>query len=179
MNAINKKDFEKLICELSDGNGIRLDKDDGEGLIITLVNSEYLSNLSENMELFHIIGLWERPWVQFFFNFLEYEHFEPGTEKNKEFQFLLFKWEGLMWGIVSIPIEKRQLAEISANSSRLKLADGVPVVINGGSFPLNCDMAFTLENLSNDIIYEPGGVYDAKISENFELRKLWKKHGVG
>jgi hypothetical protein len=180
--------------------GVKLDKDEnGSGnMKVSIFTDEELVAISKDESLFHIIGMWTRPWVGYYCNYLEYEHFLPETPENQEFQFRVFKWKDILWAIVSIPINKKNLAYEAATASHLRLADGVPLMMGsdvvkllgstredkqskdlGEFFPLNCERAFTLENQKDDVTYDgPGGMQDAKASEKFALHKLWGKHGV-
>jgi hypothetical protein len=200
MEELTRDQFTDILRIMPEGKGIKLDKDKkGSGnLEIALLVTENLVDLSKNESLFHIIGMWARPWVGYFCNHLEYEYFEPETPANQEFEFRIFKWKNILWAVVSIPISKKDLAYETAEVSHVRLANGVPVMAGGDRlrmlaatrddgglkglgefFPLNCERAFTLENQKNDVVYEgPGGRQDAKASENLALHNLWGKHGV-
>jgi hypothetical protein len=45
-------------------------------------------------------------------------------------------------------------------------------------FPMQSDNVFTLENVRDHVIYEVGGVQDARIEETMKLKALWKQFGL-
>lgn len=183
-----------ILKALPDNMGLFLEKD-GDKMIFTKVQPSDLKKLGEDQNLFHVVAMMNRPWVGYYTNWLEYKHFPPETPANAEFQFRIFKWHGLIWTICSIPVEKKQLCYDAAEISHLRLADGIPIMAGGESvvtvvaatrktdglegfecFPLSTNNTFTLEQQRGDILYEPGGAQDSRVSEQFEINRLWKEH---
>jgi hypothetical protein len=89
---------------------------------------------------------------------MEYTYFPPRSGKNHLFNLVLMRWpsNGIMWSILSFPIEFKPQAEEIAKECGLRLADGVPHVFdNKGAhvFPLEGETVFTLENIHNHQVY--------------------------
>lgn len=89
---------------------------------------------------------------------MEYTYFAPRSGRNGLFQMVLMKWpaQGMMWAVLSFPIEYKPQAEAVANECGLRLADGVPHVFDHSgahTFPLEGDTVFTLENIHNHQVY--------------------------
>ena len=102
-----------------------------------------------------------RPGVHLFCSTLEYKFYPPGTEKNKDFTFQLIKWKvddlEMIYAVASIPMKEKAYAEATAKIVGMRIANGVPTLINGGKpnfFPIQCDNAFTIENDTDHIIYK-------------------------
>lgn len=90
---------------------------------------------------------------------MEYTYFAPRSGQNKYFNMVLMKWprNGMMWAILSFPIEYRPQAEIVAQECGLKIANGVPHVFDmdgAHTFPLDGETVFTLENIHNHKVYD-------------------------
>jgi hypothetical protein len=144
--------------------------------------------------------MWTRPWVGYFANYLEYEYFGPETGENNLFQFRIYRWNEQLWAVMSIPLDRKHLAYEAADHANLRLAYGVPICMSESPlkilatareshipddlkefvkfFPLYNDRVFTLEYRKGNVIYEPGGEQDCRVSENYEIRKLWEKHNL-
>lgn len=60
---------------------------------------------------------------------LEHTHYGPGTDANKDFQVCRLLWQDLDWLLVSIPATDKPLAEDIAGRVGMRLADGVPTLI--------------------------------------------------
>lgn len=98
-----------------------------------------------------------RPGVQDCFEMLEHAHFKPGTLRNDLFHLRLINWEGLIWGIVSIPIADKELMERMAQVNGLRITDSIPVMIGGGvasKFPIESPNLFTFTNVPDHPTYK-------------------------
>lgn len=89
---------------------------------------------------------------------LEYTYFAPRSGRNGLFNMVLMKWprNGMMWAILSFPIEYRPQAEALAKECGLRIANGVPHVFDGDgahTFPIDGETVFTLENIHNHQVY--------------------------
>ena len=120
-------DFSTLLKIMPEDSGVRLDKFPNGDFKLTKVNSEDFKELADNPNLFHIIYQCLRPGVGYFSNYLEHKYFPPETPSNDDFQFINYKWIGFVWGVVSIPIEKKDLAYEAAEVSKLRIANGIPM----------------------------------------------------
>jgi len=198
IQPISKKTFAELLETMPEGRGINVGKRSDANINIFMVNEEDLRKIADDPFLLHLIFLFQRPGVHYFANYLEHVHFIPETPANDEFEYRIYKWEGFLWGIITIPIIKKHLAEEVAAKAKLRLANGVPMISKGlvkammsyrpGSeldeqqvniFPMATEQVFALENIKGDVLYDgPGGSQDAKISENFKIRKLWDECGI-
>lgn len=109
----------------------------------------------------HFVGMLMRPGVGGCAETLEHTHYKPGTPANDLFQLHIIKWEDLVWGLISIPIEDRSKMERAAAANGLRIANGVPFMIgpNGPSrFPVENNRIFTLENIKGHLVYKNQGI---------------------
>jgi len=195
--GLTKEELSLLLEIMPNNRGLLVDIV-GERMSVVFLNEGDFKKLNDDKDLLHVVGMWTRPFVHYFANYLEYEHFPPEQEVNKEMQYRVIRWHGALWSIVSVPLIKKNLVEEAAEKAHLKLADGVPIFMGKESvlmcfaavrpsenfqniadfFPVRSDSTFTLEqSKSDDVVYEPGGSQDAKMLEEFEINQLWKKHG--
>ena len=108
----------------------------------------------------HYIGMisLSRPGVVDCFQALEFTHFAHGTPRHDSFHRRVIIWQGIMWEIVSIPIAEKELIQGVAQACRLRLANGIPMVIAGGGvhkFPFESANFFVLENIAGHPAYRP------------------------
>ena len=107
----------------------------------------------------HFAAMLVRPGVCECVETLELRHYKPGTPSNDLFHLRLIQWEGMAWGLISIPAEDRPKMERAAAAYGLRVADGVPTCIgpDGASrFPADTPRTFTLENVSGHPVYKRG-----------------------
>ena len=107
----------------------------------------------------HYIGMLSppRPGVVDCFTMLEHMHFKPGNVENELYKFRVFTWMDIFWGIVSIPYSMRGLMERTAQVNRLRIANGVPIMLMAGgtyAFPVKGPRVFTFENIPDHPIYK-------------------------
>ena len=97
------------------------------------MDDDELLEMTRDETKYFIIGMLMpiRIGVALFGSLLEYRYYPPGTLKNDWFQLVMVNWEGMFWGIMSIPMKDKVLAERIAQECGLKLADGIPSVIDG------------------------------------------------
>jgi len=97
------------------------------------MEDDELKEMTKDESRFFIIGMLMPPriGVALFGSLLEYRHYSPMTPSNDLFQLVMLNWEGMFWGVISIPIEDRVYAERIAKECGLKLAEGIPSVIDG------------------------------------------------
>jgi hypothetical protein len=136
-----------------------------------------LREMTRDETKFFIIGMLMpiRIGVGLFGSLLEYRHYPPGTLKNDWFQLVLVNWEHMIWGIMSIPIKDKVLAERIAQECGLRLADGVPSVINPAEpegvifFPVtDSERILTLEYIDSSHI---GYTNDQEAIENLTTQE--------
>ncbi len=87
---------------------------------------------------------------------LEHTHFVPGTLRNVRFHVRIVNWQGIIWGIVSIPIAEKVLMERMAQVNGLRIASGTPIMLTDGGvhrFPVDCKNLFVLENIAGHPVY--------------------------
>jgi hypothetical protein len=130
-----------------------------------------LREMTKDESKFFIIGMLVpvRIGVTLFGSLLEYRHYPPDTPKNDLFQLVMSRWEKMLWGIMSIPIEDKVYAERTAKECGLRLSDGIPSTINPSDpdnwvfFPVtDSPRVMTLEYISDHIAY----TNDQKAIEN-------------
>jgi hypothetical protein len=111
---------------------------------------------------------------------LEYLHFPPNTESNKDFQLLMVKWEDMLWVAIRIPKEKMEIAKTVAEETGIRIADGVPTVISSTRtrqiVPGNAMNVFALENIPGHPVYK--GAHPQVIrAEDEEIRRIIEDAG--
>lgn len=129
----------------------------------------------------HFIGMIAppRPGVELCFVELEHTYFPPGTDINKDFIMRLLNWEGIIWGIVSIPKTEIDLIKEVAEKNGLKLVSGTPHAFTQEGikpFPIkDSDGTFVLENISGHRIYANDSENTNKIldKEKSEVEKIF------
>ena len=199
-NTLEKDDFAMLLKHMPEGHGVLMDKMPDGNMKITLIKPEELKSLGEEPGLYHIIYQFSRVGTGYFANYLEYKHFKPETPENDEFKYRVINWNGMLWCVISIPAEKKELAQEAAQVSGIRIADGIPMMAGGMPiimvaairkeklkdfseemqqsvkwFPLDTDNAFTLEYVHDSDAYQSGGTQDIKAMEEFKLKKLWEE----
>ena len=191
-----------VLHTLKDGTGLRFIKNEENETCISLVQEKHLVELSKDSTKLHVVSMMMRTGAEFFYNHLEYTYFPPMTPENDEYDYLMFKWHSLIWVICSIPIEKKPFAEASANEAKMRLADGIPIMVGPAPvaavaalrpekadeelsemvdwFPLNSPTTFALENTKEgDIsVYEgKGAQQDLQAEYDYKLGKLYDEKG--
>lgn len=126
-----------------------------------------------------------RPGIQIFCAILEYKYFPPQTEKNKDFIFQIIKWGveeiKMLYAIASIPVEKKAYAEAVAKVTGMRIANGVPTLLDHKGqhrFPVDVPNAFTIENEPGHPIYKSS--HHAKgwaMVEATMCEMIYKGHG--
>lgn len=167
---ISEDDFARMIGMLPDNVGLLIDTEGGD-LRVTRVLESDLVALSKRDDLFHVISFQARPGSNEYFNVLEQSWFTPNSALNYEFQYRVYRWNGLLFCIASVPLAKKQFCYDAAKIMNMRLADGVPHMFVGAMaqfatrkfpypeipvviFPLSNANTFTLENEKGSPIYE-------------------------
>lgn len=132
-----------------------------DGGVLRAESDENLQKFVGDPQLIHYAGMLNppRPGVQDCFQMLEFTHFKPGTSRNEFYHLRVFEWEGILWGVVSIPIVEKHLMESVAQANRLRVANGIPTMLSGKEmtqFPISNERVFTLENISGHPVYHSG-----------------------
>ncbi len=98
----------------------------------------------------HYVGELRRSVIECFAA-LEMTYFSPVTSRNHLFMMRIMEWEGILWGIVSIPAEDIRSMTNTARVARISIVRGAPVRLTDGEtrlFPISNKRVFTLENES-------------------------------
>lgn len=106
----------------------------------------------------HYVGMINppRPGFSECIQMLEHLHFAPGTLRNDLFYMRVVNWQGIIWGIVSIPFAEKVLMESMVQVNGLRIANGIPVMLGDGGvhkFPVDSKNFFVLENISGHPVY--------------------------
>lgn len=117
---------------------------------------EELEELLGNKNLIFIFGKIGNPTpgVMLFSARLEFFHFPPGSEKEKDFNCDMLCWEDMEWVVLSILKKDIDLAKKVARESGLKISEGGPHMIiekKSISFPVENRNLFTLERIPRQI----------------------------
>lgn len=132
-----------------------------------------------NPDFIHFVGSIgpPRPGVSLFMVKLEHTYFPSGTDANKYFFLRMQKWEGIIWVIVSIPKEKKNLAEKIAAETGLRIADGIPHMFHSGQvtgFPISNERVFTLVNIDEHLVYknDPKEIKKLLMQEHQQIEEI-------
>ena len=130
---------------------------DQDGCLVSETD-EQMQEFMRNERFIHYVGMINppRPGVSECITLLEHKHYQPKTPRNELFIMRLIDWNDIMWVIISIPIEEKNLMEAVADECGLRIADGIPTMISGGGverFPISNERIFTLENKSGHLVY--------------------------
>ncbi len=111
----------------------------------------------DNPNFVHFVGPLIRPGVRLCFIKLEYGHFPPGTRFHEEFFLRLTDWDGVRWGIASIPRKKWELVDPILSKVGLIITGDIPRIIIGGVLkvlPFEGEGIFSLENTLDHPVHE-------------------------
>lgn len=129
----------------------------------------------------HYIGLVMRHGMMKFATRLEWEHFEPMTEKNDAYHITLSNWQGLVICIISVPMQYKAAADTIAAECGLDPKEGLLITYNENGehvFPLSGSNVFPMEYVSGHPAYEAGfDSEEAFRKEEAECMAIRKAHG--
>lgn len=143
-----------------------------------------LQDLARGARHLMIIFLMDRPGAQTFATQLEWQMYEPKTEANKLFHFYQTHWQDLEYSIICVPWEHKQKIEEFAARLRMRLADGVPLLLDleDGSvkptfFPVQGSTVWTLENIEGAPVYsmQPGSLAVSLREEQFQIKEFQER----
>jgi hypothetical protein len=125
---------------------------------IIVESDEQLQEFVKNKRFIHYVGMLipPRPGLTECMTLVEHKHFPPGTDRNELFILRFIKWSDMVWVMMSIPIEDKNLVEDIAKECGLRIANGVPTMFTGNviqQFPVNNERIFTFENSSGHPVY--------------------------
>ena len=156
----------------------------GEVKTVEVTHQEII-NLTSSADVFNIICMISPPRIgaHLFLVKLEHEHYRPGTTKNNKFQMYQIVFSDIVFLVASIPAADREIAEQVADECGLRLADGVPHVIDkdgAKQFPIHTDNTFSLENKSDSPVYQNSpDIHRCLLQkENEEIRSILASHEV-
>jgi len=157
--------------------------DEGEDKFGTLTTEDIQERYANNPDCFCIVSMVKpyRVGTNIFTVSLEYNHFKPGTDKNKDFQFMFVKWQDMIYSIIVIPYKERDLAYKVAEETGMRISDGIPVSITGKGeevFPIHSPRVFSLSNAKDSLIYT-GSAEDIKKlgeEEDDKVNNIFQKH---
>lgn len=152
---------------LKEGQGIWVDKSfDTADMIIKKITAEDLEQLDNDESKMHCVCMEMRPGAHLFYSHLEYTYFPPEQPVNKQFEYRVFRWNGYLWQIGSVPVNKKPLCQASAAHAKMLLQDAIPffagIILASArdfanvnrifgqtkilKFPMQSKRVFTLEN---------------------------------
>jgi len=164
----------RILEEAGDGAGVMMHDDDDGLTMVTLYQPGKLRALLDDDHMF-VFSMSQRPGALRFFHELERTFFPPGSELNMKYSMLYVNWSHMTWIGARIPVEMRRCAEITADRTDMRIADGVPTMFGGGvvvRFPLDGPLVYTLENGCGSKVYDGmGAAEEARKDEMMELNK--------
>jgi len=156
------------------------------GPVMETTTQQEIVETCESPDRFNIACMLSRPGANLFMITLEYSHFIPGTAANDDFLVWQMSFDGLPFFLLSIPASKKDLAYQVAGETGMKISDGIPILIGGGteqSFPVKGDNTFTLTNHPDSPAYAGGEKKEAYVKDCHDkaeaiLRAHDKKYGT-
>lgn len=140
---------------------------------IPLDDIERLKQLGRDESKLHLIGDMKRLGVNLLLVKLEYSHFPPRSCRNKLFELTLMKWpveNQFLWSVTSIPISYRSIVEDLTKECGLRVANGIPTMLNADGytqFPLDGKTVFTFENSKEHAAYKNDRkIYDEMLKKD-------------
>jgi hypothetical protein len=112
-----------------------------------------------NPTFIHYVGMLNPPRHGFAdcLSLLEHTYYKPGSDRNHLYQLRILDWMGVVWGIVSIPIQEKENMERVAQANHLRVADGIPTMFDSTGthrFPVSNERVFTMENTPGHPVYK-------------------------
>lgn len=159
---IDKDILCKLLETMSNNVGLRLTGDasetEGETYKVEKITIEHLKELGRRKDKLNIICLLLHSSVGEFCAALEHTHYKPGEPENDDFTTTYFKWNDLLFVIITIPFKDKSKVDDIAKKVGARLTNNVPTLIGGDDpkfnfggiapaemFPLNNPQTFNLE----------------------------------
>lgn len=112
------------------------------------------------VEKYILVGDMQRVGMSKFLVRLEHEHFNPSTDLNDLLELEMRKWPedwGLIWFVIKMPSEYKEVALGLLEECGLRAADGIPNIISADkaeSFPVSGDNVFTIEYVQDNPAYK-------------------------
>lgn len=168
LEHLTEDEFLHRLKTLPNDRGLRLDKRMSDELMrCRHLDPEVMEEWNDDQTRFNIVcPMFRAEIIHPFGMYLEHVHFDPNDVKlNDQFWQAWYTWNDIPWNIISIPVEKANLAYNAAANTNTRLADGIPRLICGEesivglrpsqyvrihgvaalTFPLNRDNTFGLE----------------------------------
>lgn len=124
-------DVNQSIKAMPDDRGLLFDKA-GYDIITRPIDLDDIQKLNDLEGACHAICFASRPGNEPFHHYLEQKYFEPDTPANHQYQFRIFKWEGMHYTIATIPLDKKSLLFEAALYAGFKVQDGaIPFAVDG------------------------------------------------
>jgi hypothetical protein len=171
--AIPGDQLSEVVSALPNDQGICLDVWETKHFCkVIKLNARRMAEWNADESKFHVVCMAIREIMCDYSQHIEKTYFPPMTEQNHDFKFSYYRWEDVVFIILTVPIDKRHLMFIGASDLNMRLADGVPHIISCGkahnlgnwrkelppvvrgmgidpsqitTFPLNSDRTYTLE----------------------------------
>jgi len=164
--VIDDGDISKVISGMPNDRGISLEVWESETLCrARTILPSTLDEWNKDRSKFHVICYAERNIIEVYSAFLEKHYFPPETSLNDEFILSWYRWQDLLFNIISVPIGRIDWCFEAAQKTNMRLANGVPTLIMQDddvyalgtvrmkdipgtkmvSFPLDTDQAYVLE----------------------------------
>lgn len=159
--------------------------DEGKGGRWYLAASSWdeLRGLAGDGRHFIVVVMEMRPGALTFIQQLEWQEYEPGTERNKLFQMFRAKWENDLYFVIVVPLKHKQLIANFAPRVGMRIADGVPTVIQSRDgkveptfFPVQGPNVWTLENRAGSPVYEFSKPDSARAAVREECHQVQEFH---
>jgi len=126
-----------------------------------------------------VMGAPRRIGGKAFLTFMEDRHFSPLNGKLNALWTLFFlRWEGMIFHVAVYPREYRRHAEQVCQELGLRLADGVPTILDGSGikrFPLDQPNVWTFEHVPGHFVFKNNPV-EGKTAEQYEDEACEKIH---
>lgn len=110
-----------------------------------------------------------RPGVRLCFTKLEYMFYPPDTPRNESFMMGILGWDGILWGVVGIPVKEKEYMDEIASGIDLEIIPKIPCSISSAGidfFPIKGKNVYMLINAETHPIF--GCATKEEISDLFK-----------
>lgn len=145
-------------------------------------NREMQEAVKDDNYLFYV-GMVQpaRPGFTEFITYVEYEHYTPGTDRAEFYNLWMFRWSGMFWAMIGVPLVDESLIQKSADLCGLRIADGIPTILGGENserFPVSRFNVYTMENHPDHPVYRNDPTVNAVLrkAEEAAVEAMHKQH---
>jgi hypothetical protein len=123
--------FDQIVKSLKNNEGVIIFDQLGDQYKICKITREDLERL-DTMSFFNVVCPVDRGIAGDYSQHLEHKYFPPGTRSNDLLQVMFFRWQDMLWSIVTVPLGLKETCFKAATEVKMRLSDGIPHVLSSG-----------------------------------------------